>query len=162
MADINFSVIVIGAGAAGLLAARELSAAGFSVLVLEAANAPGGRILTLEGNGFSGPVEAGAEFVHGDLPLTLQLLKEGGISYRPVRGKMMQVQKGEWGRQNMFAGQWSALMQKMQALEEQGQDLPVADFLVREFPGEKYAGLRVSVQRFAEGYGLADVHTAST
>jgi len=162
MAETDFSVIIIGAGAAGLLAARELSAAGFSVLVLEAANAPGGRILTLEGEGFSGPVEAGAEFVHGDLPLTLQLLKEGRISYRPVRGRMVQVQKGKWGKRNMFDGQWSALMQKMEALEEQGQDLPIGDFLVREFSGEKYAGLRGSVQRFAEGYDLADVAMAST
>ncbi len=162
MAEINYSVIIIGAGAAGLMAARELSAAGRSVLVLEAAKTPGGRMLTLQEEGFSGPVEAGAEFVHGALPLSLQLLKEGGITYRPVRGKMMQVQKGEWGKRNMFDGQWEELMQKMEALEEQGQDLPVADFLAREFPGEKYAGLRESVQRFAEGYDLADVKTAST
>jgi monoamine oxidase len=53
-------------------------------------------------------------------------------------------------------------MQKMEALEEQGQDLPIGDFLAREFSGEKYAGLRGSVQRFAEGYDLADVGTAST
>lgn len=160
----NFSVIIIGAGAAGLLAARELSAAGLSVLVLEAAAMPGGRIFTLEDKGFSGYVEAGAEFVHGALPITLQLLKEGGISYRPIKGRMVQVQKGEWGKQNMFAGEWDELMEKMQALEEEGpeKDIPIADFLAREFPGEKHAGLRMSVQRFAEGYDLADIGTAST
>src|SRR5882757_5556436 len=55
-------VIIIGAGAAGLMAARELLAAGMATIVLEAAGAPGGRIRTLHGNGFSKPVEAGAEF----------------------------------------------------------------------------------------------------
>ena len=41
-----FDVIVIGAGVAGLNAARELSAAGRRVLVLEARSRVGGRILT--------------------------------------------------------------------------------------------------------------------
>ncbi|HEX9510267.1 MAG TPA: NAD(P)/FAD-dependent oxidoreductase [Puia sp.] len=156
---VNFSVIIIGAGAAGLLAARDLSLAGFSVLLLEAAEAPGGRIRTLQGRGFSGVVEAGAEFVHGPLPVTLRLLKEGGISWRPIKGKMVGVHQGKWGQQNMFAGQWDELMQKMEQL---GKDMPIADFLAREFPGEKYTALRDSVQRFAEGYDLADMRTAST
>ncbi|HWK08200.1 MAG TPA: NAD(P)/FAD-dependent oxidoreductase [Puia sp.] len=167
----NFSVIIIGAGAAGLLAARDLSRTGFSVLLLEAAETPGGRIHTLQGReqgreearmerkGFSGVVEAGAEFVHGPLPITLRLLEEAGISLRPIKGRMVEVHKGRWGQQNMFAGQWDELMQKMAQLEK---DIPIADFLAREFPGEKYAGLRESVQRFAEGYDLADIHTAST
>jgi len=39
----SFDVIVIGAGVAGLNAARELSAAGRRVLVLEARSRVGGR-----------------------------------------------------------------------------------------------------------------------
>jgi monoamine oxidase len=38
-------VIIIGAGVAGLSAARALSGAGFSVIILEARDSIGGRIL---------------------------------------------------------------------------------------------------------------------
>jgi monoamine oxidase len=47
----------------------------------------------------------------------------------------------------------------MAALEE---DEPIAAFLAREFPGDKYSGLRDSVRGFAEGYDLADMNRAST
>lgn len=57
-------VIVIGAGAAGLYAAKKLMDAGAQVTVLEASERHGGRIRHL--NGFlSYPVELGAEMVHG-------------------------------------------------------------------------------------------------
>jgi len=43
------SILIIGAGAAGLMAAYELSGAGWSFSIVEAAGRPGGRILTLAG-----------------------------------------------------------------------------------------------------------------
>lgn len=153
------TIVIVGAGAAGLMAARELSAAGKAVIVLEAADEPGGRIRTTQGDGFIQPVEEGAEFVHGDLPLTLQLLRSAGISYHPVRGKMIHVRKGKWlGREEGPEG-WGELMEKMQ---QTGADMPLSVFLSTHFYGEKNAALRDAVRRFAEGFDLADVHRAST
>ena len=43
----NTEVIIIGAGATGLMAAHELSKAGKRMIVLEARNRTGGRIHTL-------------------------------------------------------------------------------------------------------------------
>lgn len=144
------SILIIGAGASGLLAARRLSAAGFTVTLLEAAFLPGGRILTLSSPGFSTPIEGGAEFIHGDLPISLQLAKEAGIPLHPVNGQMTgQVLSPDWGE----------LMQKMGQIKE---DIPIAELLATWFSEEKYAGLRDSVRRFAEGYDLADLHTVST
>ena len=61
-----YDCIVVGAGMAGLTAARQLKMAGYSVLVLEASSRIGGRINTLRSvvGEFGRPVELGAEYIH--------------------------------------------------------------------------------------------------
>ena len=73
-------VLIIGAGAAGLTAARDLTAAGARVLVIEARNRLGGRVLTHHTP--DGPVELGAEFVHGAVEETLSVVREAGLPLR--------------------------------------------------------------------------------
>lgn len=53
-------VVVIGAGMSGLVAALELEAAGHDVVVVEARERPGGRVLTLRGADGQPVAEAGA------------------------------------------------------------------------------------------------------
>lgn len=57
------SVIIIGAGAAGLMAARSLADAGIAVTLVEARDRIGGRVWTDESWGF--PLEFGASWIHG-------------------------------------------------------------------------------------------------
>ena len=73
-------VVIIGAGVAGLTAARELAVAGTRVLVLEARDRLGGRVLTH--HAAEGPVELGAEFVHGAFPEILTVVEEAGLRLR--------------------------------------------------------------------------------
>jgi monoamine oxidase len=74
--------IVIGAGVAGLAAARELKKGGLDALVLEARDRIGGRVHTVRPAGWPIPLEAGAEFVHGR-PKVLLPLARGA---REIRG----------------------------------------------------------------------------
>jgi monoamine oxidase len=56
-------VIVVGAGFAGLAAAKSLYSKGYDVVVLEAKDRIGGRIWTDRSSGF--PMEMGASWIHG-------------------------------------------------------------------------------------------------
>jgi len=61
----RFDIAIVGAGAAGLAAAGELSRAGASVALLEARRRLGGRIWTRRPQGWPVPLELGPEFIHG-------------------------------------------------------------------------------------------------
>jgi monoamine oxidase len=73
----NIDVLIIGAGAAGLIAWRELHFVGLSVIVLEARDRIGGRILT--DHSTSLPIELGAEFVHGKPKAILPILEKARL-----------------------------------------------------------------------------------
>lgn len=76
-------VLVLGAGIAGLAAARALSAQGRSVIVLEARNRIGGRIWTETSLGL--PLDLGASWIHGvnGNPIT-KLAQEFGAQTVPT------------------------------------------------------------------------------
>jgi monoamine oxidase len=69
-------VIVIGGGVAGLAAAGALGRRGARVLVLEARDRLGGRVLTVREKGWPAPVELGPEFVHAGNPAFWRLLRK--------------------------------------------------------------------------------------
>src|SRR5690348_2341533 len=87
--------LVIGAGIAGLTAARELSKAGMKALVVEARDRVGGRIFTDHSLGF--PVELGAEFVHGRSPDLFEIVKTKRLDVVEVAGEMRRKRDGLWG-----------------------------------------------------------------
>ncbi|WP_347159481.1 flavin monoamine oxidase family protein [Pontibacter chitinilyticus] len=150
--------IVIGAGAAGLLAARQLVKAGKSVQVLEARNRIGGRTYTFRPAGFTNPVEAGAEFIHGDLPLTQQVLQEAGVSFYSMQGRTYQVKAGALQETEEFIEHFDVLLATLERLQ---QDMSLTAFLAQHFGDEAYAGLREGVLKFAEGYDAADAAKVS-
>ncbi|MCU0497211.1 MAG: FAD-dependent oxidoreductase [Anaerolineae bacterium] len=77
------TVVIIGAGAAGIAAGAYLQAEGYKVILLEARDRIGGRVLT-DRTLASHPVELGAEFVHGDNVITWDLADEYGLASREI------------------------------------------------------------------------------
>jgi monoamine oxidase len=133
----KYDVIIIGAGAAGLLAMRELAGAGYHVCMLEAAEIAGGRVSTIK-EAFPGPVETGAEFIHGKLPLTFKLLKEAGLSHEVVEGKMIGVQNGNWQTEE-HDEHWDEFMKQLGKLKT---DITILQFLEENFSKPEYIDLR--------------------
>ncbi len=70
-------IVVIGAGIAGLAAAYRLQKAGHSVVVLEAADHVGGRMITIEWNGWR--IDPGAKFVTGGDTYLLEMVADLGL-----------------------------------------------------------------------------------
>ena len=111
----NTDVIVIGAGAAGLATARELSAAGLKVLVLEARDRIGGRIYTDHSLGF--PVELGAEFIHGHSPDIFELTDTARLEVAQVSGEMRRKRNGVWGDSGHVMAEVNHLFENMPSTE---------------------------------------------
>ncbi|HLH65521.1 MAG TPA: FAD-dependent oxidoreductase [Solirubrobacteraceae bacterium] len=75
--------LVIGGGVAGLIAARELSAQGLTVILAEARERLGGRLLRRRFAGDGPPVElGGAWFSASEMPPLERALRRHGISVR--------------------------------------------------------------------------------
>lgn len=155
MTDEN--ILVIGAGASGLMAARELAKHGKRVTILEAKSGAGGRILDIQ-DSRGATIRLGAEFIHGNLPLSLSLLREARLKYHAVRGQNYQSENGLLRKYSEGEGHWPELLGKMQELED---DMSLSDFLGRYFSGEEFVQLRASVTRFVEGYDAADPEKVS-
>ncbi len=151
-------VIVVGAGASGLMIARKLSQEGFNVVILEARDRVGGRILTIENPAFVLPVEAGAEFIHGNLPVTINLLKEAGLQYRASGGDAWRFADCGLQQDTGFKEKDDLITNK---LDELRQDITVASFLETNFSDDKYAGLKQEIKGFVEGYDSGDIKRAS-
>lgn len=94
----RFDVLVVGAGAAGLAAARLLAASGRKVALIEARGRIGGRIDTRHvawpHRGEPLPVELGAEFIHGLAPVSWQLVREAGFDTYELNGDQLALKHG--------------------------------------------------------------------
>jgi monoamine oxidase len=152
-------ILVVGAGAAGLMTARELVRAGKQVTILEARERCGGRIYPLPAEEFGYPAEGGPEFVHGAAPLTRALLREAKLSLLPRGGTRWSARTGKLSPNEPSPPHMGRFYQ---ALSEVKADLPIAEFLETHFADRRYDDMRRSVTRTVEGYDAADPRRAST
>src|SRR3954465_3213626 len=151
--------VVVGAGAAGLMAARELARAGKRGTILEARDRCGGRISPLPADEFGYPAEGGPEFVHGAATVTRSVMREAGLSLLPRAGTRWSVRTGALSPADYSPPHEDRFYQ---ALREVKTDLPIAEFLEMHFSDRRYDELRRSITRTVEGYDAADPRRAST
>ena len=152
-------ILIIGAGAAGLMTAYTLVKAGKKVTILEARDRIGGRIHTFgDAHHFTG-IELGAEFIHGNLPVTLGLLKEAGIKSNSISFEMLRHANGKFEESEELVEGWDEFMEKVNQLQE---DMTLHDFILQNFAEEKYAPMRLQLANYVNGYDTADLLDVST
>jgi len=129
-------VIVIGAGMAGVTAARQLASEGVSVCVVEGRDRLGGRIHSIR-DFCDRPVEGGAEFVHGVGAATWPEIRAAGLEARPcpvMRHTMFNI----GGRTRwlpwilLHPGVWPAFTIMRAISRFRPPDLSAAEFLKRQ------------------------------
>ncbi|HMI74543.1 MAG TPA: FAD-dependent oxidoreductase, partial [Steroidobacteraceae bacterium] len=155
----RYDVLVLGAGIAGLAAARSLAAAGQRVALIEARDRIGGRIFTDRISRNAGEpvsIELGAEFIHGLPPVTWDLIKEANLSTYELDGTQLSFARGGFQSSSEDYGEAVSVIDEMMAwLERQprGTDVTFAQYL-------DLAGIDGSRRRrataYVEGFNAAD------
>jgi monoamine oxidase len=114
-------VVIVGAGAAGIAAARKCVAAGRRVAVIEAAERIGGRCIT-DTTTFGVPFDRGAHWIHTpDLNPVAKLAPQSGLDvYAAPPGQKIRI-----GRRNAREGEmedfFAALVRAQRAIAEAGR-----------------------------------------
>jgi monoamine oxidase len=123
-------IVVIGAGAAGIAAARRIQAANRKVIVIEAAGQIGGRCLT-DGATFDMPFDRGARWMHNpDTNPMIRLARNAGLDvYSAPLGQKIRI-----GRRNARAGETeeflAALVRANRAIDDASRKADVSCALV--------------------------------
>ncbi len=152
-------VVVVGAGAAGLAAARALSRGAAATIVLEARDRIGGRILTREDAALPVAIDIGGEFVHGASESTFALLRAANTVPVDTGETSFAYENGELGARDDPFEVMARVMARARALRD---DVSLDEFL-RSLPDDpSTARERRYARAFAEGFDAADPARAST
>ena len=159
MTAIRTDVAVLGAGVAGLAAARALAEGGLRAVVLEARDRIGGRIFTVRDDRLALPIELGAEFLHGGAPETMRLVRAAGLVAVDIEGERWRAERGRLFPLEDF---WERLGEVMERLDAQRTpDRSLDDFLATNPGGRSRARERALVREFVEGFHAADASRVS-
>jgi monoamine oxidase len=155
----EIEVVVVGAGAAGLAAARALAEGGKKVVILEARSRIGGRIHTQRVPARDAdplPVELGAEFVHGLPQSTCKLLQEANLQTQELDGSRLYFDAGKLTSARRVENDPSKVLEDLITwfmMQPEGTDETFAEYLVRAHIGGAAAQRACA---YVEGFNAAD------
>lgn len=161
-------ILIIGAGAAGLAAAAQLSRAGHEVVVIEARDRIGGRVFTvasadvrLPANRNSSPslasnlpIELGAEFVHGRSPHIFHAAESAKLALCDVSERHWFFEDGKLSSSGEF---WRKIEKLMHDMKLSTTDQSFKDFLDSLPDDEETRRAKEIVVPYIEGFHAADI-----
>jgi len=151
------TVIILGAGAAGMAAAAVLSEKKISTLILEGRNRIGGRIHTINDPAFPIPVDLGAEYVHGDPDVTWKIIREANLIAHDVPFDNYELRGNRLVHLQGFSEEIGKIMTGIPRA-----DLSFAEFLQKHKSRPDLANARRLAIHFVQGFDAADPQLAST
>jgi len=151
-------VIIIGAGVAGLAAARALSNSGLNVVILEARDRAGGRILTCRIPSFPTPIELGAEFIHGQPREIWDVVEAAGLTAVEVTDNHWQSLDGAL-KESDFWPQWEAIVSEMR--EAGAPDQAFRRFIEERYGAEERQDVKRLALDYVEGFNAASADRIS-
>jgi monoamine oxidase len=149
----KIDVLIVGAGAAGLIAWRELHSAGLRAAILEARERIGGRILT--DHSASSPIELGAEFVHGKPQAVWPILEQAGLEVVESSDTRMLFDQGGLRP----CGEYWKIIQAVNGQIESAGDIAYDRFLEEV---ESSALAKRITKSYVEGFNAARAELIST
>jgi len=149
-------VAILGAGVAGLAAARVLHEHEIDFLVLEARERVGGRIFSLRDESLPVAIELGAEFVHGTAPELRQIAHDAAFAIADIDGQRWESHRGHLRRVEDF---WERLDAVMGHLRSRGPDRSFEQSL--NSAGRRDRRARAFALQWVENFHAADPARAS-
>jgi len=147
-------VLIIGAGAAGLAAARDLSVAGRKVIVLEARGRIGGRVFTHKDPASPIPIELGAEFVHGKSPALWHLAERAHLKLHQTTERHWYFEDGKLSKSRDF---WKKIEKLNDKMKSSDVDQSFKDFLASLPDDEETRRTKDIAIRYVEGFHAGDI-----
>ena len=159
----TFEAIVIGAGVAGLAAARTLAEAGRRVALIEARERVGGRIHTVQAIQGDLPVELGAEFIHGLPAELIDLVDEAGLTRFELDGDSRCVSPGRGAARLGPCGDQHEVHQLFEELGHVQLSPDARDLSFSQFVGQQKLGPEAATwaTNYVEGFNAADADRIS-
>ncbi len=157
-AGVDVDIAIIGAGAAGLAAGRELLRANASFIILEARDRAGGRARTFDAGDC--PIDLGCGWLHSaDENPFVAVAEELGVQLDRSGAPW---QKPAWpgnfplNEQKLYREEWARFYERLEAGAQDAVDRPASDFLT---PGHPANAMLDAGSTFINGVELAGLST---